>query len=160
MKTTSTHKEYNGEYKLYIPKVDNVTTDNYQDSFLYWKSIEKLKQKQIEGNLWLRTKIWHFTITATGSKVITGVWFTPKTVQFFYTDQTGWSGAGWMDWTTQFWHDYMGSGSSSQTECIYLRDAGWTAICRATYTSFDSDWFTINVTTNTWTNKVDFIAFG
>lgn len=135
-----------------------ISTWNYQDSFLYWKSIEA-----IDYNVGIKNKpkakIGYFTITTTWSKSITWVGFKPSLVQFFYTDQAGWSGAGSMTELWQFAHDYMWSGSSDQTHCIYLRDAWWTTVCYCTYTSMDADWFTINVATWTWTSRIDYIAY-
>ena len=164
MATEKEPKILKEEYVEYIPDIIPVNVDNYQDEFLYGKSIEPLDyntqiRNKPTASSGITTKIGYFTVTATGSKVITGVWFTPSLVQFFYTDQAWWSWAGSMTTTSQFAHDYMGSWSSDQTHCIYLRDAWSTTVCYCTYTSMDADWFTINVATGTGTTRVDYIAY-
>jgi hypothetical protein len=70
MKTTSTPKEYTGEYVKYEPPVIPVTPDNYQDEFLYGKSVEKISSKQVEG-AGSRVAMGNVSYNSTGIKTVT-----------------------------------------------------------------------------------------
>lgn len=105
-------------------------------------------------------KLQQFTFNATWNIAVTWVWFTPKLVEFHFTDQS-WAYWVWkMTSTYQFAFDVGYSWTQIQTECIYIRNSLWNAIWRAVYVSMDSDWFTINVTFSTWvTIYVNYTCF-
>jgi len=81
MKTTSTPKEYTGEYVKYESPVIPVTPDNYQDEFLYGKSIEKIKAKQVSG-FGSNVYMGNVSYNSTGVKTVT-VGFRPKMVKIW-----------------------------------------------------------------------------
>lgn len=58
-----------------------IDTENYQDEFLYGKSIEKLKRNQIEWILWGKYFMGSTTYTTVWVKTVTGVWFKPSLVK-------------------------------------------------------------------------------
>lgn len=108
-----------------------------------------------------RFKIGTFTISATGSKVVTGVGFKPGYVEFAYLPASSGSntamGRGAMDSAGNQWcwigaiDDGVGASQNSATDgCIGL-PASFTAgtfNTKAAFTSMDSDGFTINVGTH------------
>lgn len=141
------------------------------DKILQWESINNpgvpfwLTNEQLipgvhypeEKNSW--TKIWYFTFNSTWNITISWMWFKPKLVQFFYTDQISWYGQGAMTADYQFAFDVVESKSSSQSDCIYIRNAWWSVIWRAEKVSLNDWGFTINVTFAPWTTvRVNYIA--
>jgi len=104
-------------------------------------------------------KIGYFTFNSTWNITISGLWFKPKMVQFFYTDQISWYWQWVMTKDYQFAYDIIWSKTEIQTECIYLRNWWWNAIWRAVRVSMDEWGFTINVTFAPWTTvRVNYIA--
>jgi len=136
----------------WIEKIETVYPETIQlPNYQYWNS-----QNTLDYNISLRNKpvieswqfyIWNTTITSTGNKSITGVWFKPKIVRFIVWDNV-WNPSYVSIWamTTQ-WQYAMNFQTSAcdNGRCIHL----WTK-CWAVYVSMDTDWFTINC--NYWTN--------
>ena len=104
-------------------------------------------------------KIGYFTFNSTWNITISGLWFKPKMVHFFYTDQISWYWQWAMTEDYQFAYDIIWSKTETQTECIYLRNWWWNAIWRAVRVSMNEWGFTINVTFAPWTTvRVNYIA--
>lgn len=169
------NKEYTAEYEKFVPDVIPVDAENYQDKYLYWKSIEAIDYNvgiKNKPTAWWSIKFWHFTITATGSKVITGVWFTPTNLQIISTiNGSTWpmKSIGLTDWTNMYnVYDYNTAGGMLSyyvtTSVVFIEDGstGTFYNTTATITSFDSDWFTLDVTNKTlaWTMQCMYIAYG
>lgn len=104
-------------------------------------------------------KVGGFTLTGTGSKVITGVGFTPKLLRFTFRPTTsssvGVSASGGTDGTTYFATAMAAAASAAMgsftNRVLYVTNTSGTAITVATLTSLDSDGFTLDVTTYTGT---------
>lgn len=76
MEKERTIKEDKIEYIEFVPDVLKISPNNYQDEFLYGKSIEALDyntqiRNKPTASSGITTKIGYFTVTATGSKAIT-----------------------------------------------------------------------------------------
>lgn len=142
----------------FIVKQAPVTPWDYSYGFGQPKlSPESIRTK----SWWVNSAIWSFSFNSTGNVSVTWLWFTPKSVQFYFCDAGGtWYGQGWMTNTAQFAFDIINSKSQITTQCIYIRNGSGTAIGRAVYVSMDSDWFTINVTVAWATINVSWIAQG
>lgn len=112
-----------------------------------------------------------FSVSATGSKVVTGVGFQPKVIIIWHASGPGSlyhvigvAASASEEWTVSaFSQD--GTGTSN-TFCagrddatINLRD-GAVVYVLANLTSFDSDGFTLNVTTSSGTQVLDYLALG
>lgn len=145
----SKSKEYNWEYLSYKPEAIPVTADNYQDEFLYGKSIEKIKTKDIIGQPWYNVFAWHTFKTwnnAVVTQTITWVWFTPRLIEFkaswWWASISMWQSTGtsfnyslfYTNWSASWWFD-----SSHCINCYIT--AWWSA---AAYVSaVSNDWFTL-----------------
>lgn len=110
-------------------------------------------------NTWItgtRYAVGTTTISATGSKSVTGVGFTPKMVEFLYLTTAASNardGLGVMTATSQFSLSVSTSSAGNSatnadtSTCIRADSGGGTTFIVASYTSMDADGFTINVTT-------------
>lgn len=99
-------------------------------------------------------KIIPVNLNTTGSKVITGVGFKPKFVQWFLAPPSGSyniAGSGGTDGTANYSSTIGSVGGSFNTftttsAFIETHDVVNALICKATFTSFNNDGMTINVT--------------
>lgn len=121
----------------------------------------------------VRMYVGNFTLTANGTKSITGVGFTPKVVQFFQLSTTGTATGvntsmyGAMDSSG---HQFVKagisveSGDSSQSYstslCIKAANTNGATKVDAAYLSMDSDGFSLTVTNYSETHTIGYIAFG
>lgn len=113
-------------------------------------------------------KVWHFQITATWSIAITGLWFTPTYIEIIST-------VSWSTWI--FESRWLQSGANTYTHYNYNTTSGLKSYyvtnnivviedgssgsfvnTYASFTSFDSDWFTINIGTRNQTVECTYIA--
>lgn len=134
----------------------------------YWQSQDTLNANIAIRNLsqsW-KIKIWTFVITATWSKTITWLWFTPKVVRILAT-QSGWTWPIKSDWQTDWTNQYIIYDYNStwwmrsyfaNDKLIRCEDwsSGTFINTTSVITSLDTDWFTIN-TTNYWLPIIDCI---
>lgn len=120
---------------------------------------------------WWTSKIWHFTISGTGSKIITWIGFKPSNIQII----SNLSGGTWpirsigMTDGTNMYNTYEYNTTTGMktyyvsTSVVFIEDgsSGTFYDTTATITSFDADWFTLNVTNKTLAGTVDctYIAF-
>lgn len=120
-----------------------------------------------------QVKVGTFTITADGTKTVTGVGFKPKLVQFYQLSTTGTatgvnsSSYGVMDNSgNQFVKSGISveSGDSSQTNstslCIKAANVNGGTKADAAYLSMNSDGFSLTVTNYSETHTFGYIAFG
>lgn len=133
----------------------------YWNQYDYWKTKRQLEiWKEVKGsiNSWWIPKLWNFT--STWSWLLSVVtWFKPSLVTFTYNNVTqNWIWNWAMTSSSQFAFDYN-SKTSTSTQCIYCRNAGWTAVSRAIFSSMDTDWFTIDFILATENVQVWFIAY-
>jgi len=115
-------------------------------------------------------KIGHFTITTTGSIVITGLWFTPNHIRLLANLSWGtWSisSDSITNWTTthttyQYNTTTVMRNYYNNTNLIFLEDCSSWVCQNMTWvlTSLDTDWFTINISNKTlaWTWDCTYIA--
>jgi len=110
---------------------------------------EKINAKKDVYNVWWieKWKSQTFTISGTGQmKIWTG--FKPIFVSIAVGDKSGNNTASWW-WTIGPWMSANAINNWNSTtiawECIYYWDSN-DVFVRATPISFDSDWFTIDVT--------------
>ena len=136
--------------------------------YSYWFSQESLDYKRLRNNpklstvattwdyndlinkptLSLNTYIWQFSFTTTWNKVITWVWFIPKLVMF---QVNIWSRSWCGQMTTTAQNSISYADWPSTSHCVYIRDWSGTLTWRGTYVSMDTDWFTVNIDTASWT---------
>lgn len=154
----SKSKEYNEEYIKYNPKVIPVNAENHQDSFLYWKSIEKLDSKQIKGLSNTKFARGSFQRNTNWTHVVTWVWFRPKLLRITCI-------LWWPPWCISIWSGTSNANQSSnwtyfltwalkgfvQSYIVYIVD--WTTPEYASLTSLDADWFTLQWTK--WGNYIE-----
>lgn len=117
-------------------------------------------------------KVGSFTITASGSKVITGVGFQPKGLQTFVISGGNISGSnastgfGMTDGTSSgfYYFNVTEGGDASSggdtTHCVGTSDANSGVDTTATLTSFDADGFTLNCDNYETSITVSYMAFG
>jgi hypothetical protein len=144
----------------------------HKHSWLAW-DWEKIKYSDLEWaptSSWWSIKSWHFTITATGNIVITGLWFKPKHLRIL-SNISWWTWSIKSDWVTDWTnmhntYDYNTTWWMRSyyvtTSLIYIEDwSSWT-FQNMTWiiTSFDIDWFTINITNKSlaWTGQCTYTA--
>lgn len=133
----------------------------YKNTNIPWFNQDRLNPLSIRNKnttTWVNVKIWNFSFSTTWNKIITWVWFKPKLVMFSVTI---WS-RSWCWQMTDTWSQNSISFNDWVwlSECIYIRDWWWTLSWRAIYVSMDTDGFTVNVTTASWTTVyVNYTAF-
>lgn len=101
--------------------------------------------------------VGNFSITATGTKVITGVGFKPKLLRFQLLPTTGGAAnfaSGTTDGTNYFYTSVADSGGTalfqySGTNQILAGNSGASGLVAFTVSSMDADGFTLNVVTRT-----------
>lgn len=134
------------EYVEYSPDILPVDTQNYQDEFLYGKSIERLSTKQIKWSSWWNVFAGNVSYNSTWVKTVSWVWFTPKLVEIHASISNSSSDWYW-DWTNIFCRYTIYGGSvtvwTTSAYSAYL-SSGWNACITSTITP-TSDGFTINV---------------
>lgn len=145
-------KEIKVEYTDFMPEIIPVTTDNVQDYFMYWKSIEKLKVwKEVKWSSWGNYYIWAVTYAPadwTWSKSITWVGFKPTRIRVHAVCSWAWWWSDmYTDGTTTVCHIQWAWYNSFSSHAFYAWD--WVNAAFANFTSLDADWFTINIITYT-----------
>lgn len=181
-------KEVKVESLDYNPDILPVDTTNYEDKFLYWKSIERINVKQIK---WLATvattwvysdltwkptiptvnipKLWHFQITATGNIVVTWIGYKPSLIEI-KASVSWWSwileSTGKSDWTNTYTHYIYNTNTNNKSyyvtdNIIVIEDgSSWSFVnTYASLTSLDSGGFTVNVWTRNHTVECTYIVY-
>ena len=152
-------------------KIDSIDTQDstYLNSFEYWQTKEQLQPWiEIAWWSWAKFKVWSGTFTATWNQSVTWVWFKPKylQIQATITANNIWD-SNWMtDWVTQSviyqfitgWPTIVNDRNSIYIIYVYNQTAWLVSIGQ--FVSFDSDWFTINITNlAAWNIKYQYTAF-
>lgn len=112
------------------------------------------------------------TLTATGSKAVTGLGFKPKYVEFTFLQTASATRSvisnGWADGVNQSAINSVATDTpnsysvNSTSRCLYVANTSGTTLIDATFTSMDADGFTVNVLnfTNTYGSIFTYRAFG
>ena len=135
------------------------TASNYYDNvYLPWKTKQQLEiWKEVKWTItWWTPVIGGFSINALWNVSVT-LWFKPSLVTF-----TSITASGWWTWaiteTTQFWMDQR-SFTIIDSQCVYIRNSGWTAVHRSELVSINTNGFTLNCILATEWATVRYIAY-
>lgn len=107
---------------------------------------------------WWKISVWSFNFNSTWELTISWIWFKPRYIQFYFSNQNDAIGNWFTDWTTSFAYESWW-WTKSDTECIYLRNASSSAQWRAVIQSMNNDWFTLNITLATANIFNNYIAY-
>lgn len=152
----------------YSPVVFNESLQDDTKDFQYGGTIQKLRPWIEVLKSKTSSSVWHFQITATWSIAITGLWFTPTYIEIISTV----SGSTWIlesrglqSWANTYTHYNYNTTSGLKSyyvtnNIVVIEDgsSGSFVNTYASFTSFDSDWFTINVGTRNQTVECTYIA--
>lgn len=135
--------------------------DYYTDMYEAWQTKQQLvigREVKPTTLWWSNYKIWSFTITTTGNKVITWVWFQPKIVELVGSDWINnmsiWKFTSSSSQRVVWANNAADESWSSDSNC--LRVKVWVNNTIAAAVSLDTDGFTINVTSNSWTSYIKY----
>lgn len=133
----------------------------------YWMPLNTLDARVALRNLATgnaQAYIWELTLSAsTGNTVITWVWFTPSVIYLMCANGNNeWASWGFSDWSKNYalrqgWSWWMWI---STTSCIDVQDVWYPSTFIWTISAISTDWFTININTQSWvpTLKVIYLA--
>ena len=132
----------------------------YTDVYNPWQTKGRLKiWREVEWTIssagWTPV-IGGFSINSLWNVSVT-LWFKPSLVTF-----TSITASGWWTWaiteTTQFWMDQR-SFTIIDSQCVYIRNSGWTAVHRSELVSINTNGFTLNCILATEWATVRYIAY-
>ena len=156
-------KETKPIYTEHTPEIIPVDTHNYQDEFLYGKSIEKINTNQINWAI-IWAKFWSSSVNSTWNHSITWVWFKPSRIKITANKLgNNWVSTWYSEWV---WTDFVMYWYNITTTAVLgwlivdVTDNTWTPQWQATLSSFDSDWFTLNWTIATGTINFIYECYG
>ena len=155
-------KTEKGVEKLEEVKPETINIPNYE----YWMPNNTLDARVALRNLnvWSQSFIWETTLPAsTGNTVITWVWFQPKSIILICANGNNeWASWGFSDWTKNYslWQWWSWWTSISTTASINVQDVWYPSTFIWTVSALSSDWFTINISSQSWvpTLKVIYLA--
>lgn len=138
--------------KLTLPNtvISEPWNSYYSDVFTPWEVKEQLEiGKEVKGSTWwMLVKCWQTYISTTGTLAITWVGFKPKYIEFEAVDwfasfsqmKTDWvTQNGYRMWRLWTWDQY--SDTNYAAELYRVTPDDYFII---DFSSFDTDWFTIN----------------
>ena len=140
--------------KVKLP--DNIINESlpsyYSDIYSPWETKEQLELgKEVKWSAgWFKVKCWQTTISTTGTLSITWLGFRPKFIRFQAVDwNRTWSNCdidsfSWSHNWLRMWKIAWAIQFDTTTRAAELyRDSGGTYVT-VDFSSFDTDWFTIN----------------